>query len=64
MDACSAVGFANLHYLTEVNECKKPNILPMVVFGKSKATGSLMDYSFTVFLKTEWHIFLPNGKPI
>lgn len=63
-DACSAVGFANLHYLTEVTECKKPNILPVVVFGKSKATESLMDYIFTVFPKTEWHIFLPNGNPI
>lgn len=56
-DACSAVGFANPHYLTEVTECIRPNLLLVVVFGKSKAAESLMDYNFTVLLKTEWHIF-------
>lgn len=64
VDACSAVDFVNLHYVTEVTERKKPNILPVVVFDKSKAIAGLMDYNFTVFPKTEWHIFLHNGKHV
>lgn len=64
VDACCAVDFANPHYLTEATECKKRNALPVVVFGKPKATENLMDYNLVVFLKSEWHIFLPNGKPI
>lgn len=34
-DACSAVGFTNIHYLTEVTECEQTNMLLLLILVNS-----------------------------